>query len=78
MYRELGVHLTSSTRFGQGAASRETPFFDTKPNRDSYPDTDSNRLSARSISRRVASTIARELAIEVHDEEIVERLHKVS
>jgi hypothetical protein len=37
MYRELEVHLTSNTRFGQGAASRETPFFDTKPNRDSPP-----------------------------------------
>jgi len=72
------VHLTSSTRFEQSAASRETPFFDTKPIRDSYSDTDSNRLSARSISRPVASTIARELAIEVQDEEIVERLHKVS
>jgi hypothetical protein len=56
------------------------------PTETSYPDTDSNRncyadpnrLSARSISRRVASTIARELAIEVHAEEIVERLHNVS
>ena len=59
-------------------SSRETPFFDTKPNRNCYPDTDSNRLSARSISHSVDSTIARELAIEVRDEEIVERLHKVS
>jgi hypothetical protein len=57
---------------------RETRFFDTKPIRDCFSDADSNRLSARSISHPMASTIARELAIEAQDEEIVERLHKVS
>ena len=54
------------------------PPFDTKPIRDCFSDADSNRLLTRSISHPVPSTIARELAIEVRDEEIVERLHKVS
>jgi hypothetical protein len=63
----------------QSGASRETRFFGTKPDRETHTPTPTRTDCWLDQSRApVPSTITRELAIEAHDGEIVERLHKVS